>query len=485
MSHSEVHSYVFDETNHAGAVYKNTVTESVLDAFRVQETHVQGQQDPSATALAPMDEPRTGSDMSEEYVAQTKIPHLYGPAVELSALENALAASTARVFISHLVSKPPPSNSHKMKLQSLEWALEDAVALVHRMRIGHDLSISASTDAAVTAHQSAVRLDIEELVISCGSHLDPSTDTLVSRILTIATCFVGWDWDLIQRILARDDQRVPDLFESLVEVRVPLDAGLVKRLATELNLTSVQQFGLELHHRKRAMPWPDNTGSELRMRRIEATFPEVLSRQEYDQAIFSINSSLAQVELFCIPVGARRRGEDHMVYLEVCVSVRPSSSGITQSTDDGITTMKCACRSCRQFKSDFKHGFKESSLDFMVEDFRNVLNEAGMHFEGFCKVDETCPAILGFVQINRQMMGLHATFAHLGQVPVTVFHLTGPAKFNDRLCKYALELKGLSVTGDAVLGISETDPHAQFFPSSERGLFEWLNVEYIAPHERW
>ncbi|KAI8832848.1 hypothetical protein BJ741DRAFT_613922 [Chytriomyces cf. hyalinus JEL632] len=485
MSNSVVHSYIFDETNHVGAVYKNTVTESALDAFRARKAHVQDQQDPSATALAPMDEPRAGSDMSKEYAPQSKIPHLYGPALELSALENALAASTARVFVSLLVSKPSPSNSLKVKLQSLEWALEDAVALAHRMRIGHDLSISASTDAAVSAHQSAVRLDIEELVISCGSHSDPSSDTLVSRILTVATGFIGWDWDLIQRILARDAQRLPDLFESLVELRVPFDAGLVKRLVTELNLTSVQQFGLELHHRKRTMAWPDNTGYELRMRQIEATFPEVLSRQEYDRAIFSINSSLAQVELFCIPVGARRRGEDHMVYLDVCVSVRPSSSGITQSTDDGITTLKCACRNCRQSKLDLKHGFKESSLDFMVEDFRNVFNEAGMHFEVFCRVDETCPAVLGFVRINREMMGLHATFAHLDQVPVTVFHLTGPAKFNDRLCEYALELKGLTVTGDAVLGISETDPHAQFFPSSERGLFECLNVEYIAPHERW
>ncbi|KAJ3222708.1 hypothetical protein HDU81_009670, partial [Chytriomyces hyalinus] len=443
MSDSEVHSYIFDETNHLGAAYKNTVTESVLDAFRVRETYVEGQQDPPPSASELMNEPRPSRLMSKQYIAQSRIAELYGPALELSALENALAASTARVFVSLLLSKQPPSNSLKMKLQSLEWALEDAVALANRMRIGSDLSIPSSTDAAVAAHQAAVRLDIEELVIACGSQLDISHDTLISRILTVATCFVGWNWELIQRILAQNVQRASDLFELLVEVRAPYDDELVKRLAMELNLTSTQEFGLALYHRKRAMARTDNTDTEVHMRLIDASFPEVLSRQ-----------------------GARRRGEDHMVYLEMCISMRPTSSGITQSTDP-ITNIKCACRNCRQVKPESKLGFKESSLDFMVDDFRNALNDAGMHFEVFCKVDESPPTILGLVQINKEMIGIHATFAHLDQVPVTVFHLTGPKRFNNRLCKYALDLKGLTVTGDSVLGISETDPQTPFFPSSE------------------
>ncbi|KAI8620251.1 hypothetical protein BC830DRAFT_1100139 [Chytriomyces sp. MP71] len=372
---------------------------------------------------------------AEEDVEAVSRPHcgdtLPVPTVEsnlgLQILEDSATATAALQYLHMILDE----NQSPCAVQNSAWALADSIHHSALSRVGLDTSSSSLLDAGKLA-----RITMEHLV-----HVDVagSHSQRANVALKLITQLPGWNLELVQQLVHKHIN-----LESILQ-----DVSWMHPL--EVQMTPMQLFGLEI--------WKAR----------DANASVGFSHHEYDKYLFCINEVLLLRGFVSVPVGARRRGHERFMYLDVCITSMP------KYVDDTELSTLCACRYCDEHQEK-SSGFRglESIASEVVE-----LLKSQFHFT-CAHESEKEGRVLGFLRFKDFRIGIDIKFRHLHQLAVTIFHWTGPPEFVSRIIVYAMEFKRARIEGDCVIVDKEI-----VFPRSERELFETiLSMEYPAPHER-
>ncbi|ORY49750.1 hypothetical protein BCR33DRAFT_781301 [Rhizoclosmatium globosum] len=340
------------------------------------------------------------------------------------------------------------------EFQLAKWALDEGIALMKINTIGFSSSQAAST----LPHWNQRQNSFEEMIRT--SRLFESAESNIQRKIgarcAILSSQIGWDFEASHRFLTNLPRKLDLMNEKLREMLENVGdlvyQDVVKKAPTSPEdgdarnsaISNAQLFGLQVY------------------RHFSSREKHGFSRQDYDRYTYVLNDSITELELFCLPLGARRRGDLMFTHLEIMVSYKPHQS-------------RCICRQC-QLEDDGLDA--QAEIEELKERFLDTIKPLFNFKESF---SDGFNRICGFITLEDTEIPVDVKFALFHQVGTSLFYWTGPTQFVSRIQSYAKLCHGVDIQHDGVWKGGK-----KVHIGSERDLFEkFLGTDFPAPHERY
>ncbi|KAJ3082186.1 hypothetical protein HDU99_003399 [Rhizoclosmatium hyalinum] len=360
------------------------------------------------------------------------------------------------------------------EFQLAKWALDEGIALIKINTIGFSSSQAAST----LPHWNQRRNSFEEMIRT--SRLLESAESNIQRKIgarcAILSSQIGWDFEASHRFLTNLPRKL-DLMNEILREMLENVGDLVHQDIVKLSSRHAPPLKILMQETA-----PFRTSSYL-----DCTFIDIsvavknmdslvkvfkfyrsvslalnLISLDYDRYTYVLNDSITELEQFCLPLGARRRGDLMFTHLEILVSYKPHQS-------------RCICRQC-QLEDDGLDA--QAEIEELKERFLDTIKPLFNFKESF---SDGFNRICGFMTLEDTEIPVDVKFTLFHQVGTSLFYWTGPTQFVSRIQSYAKLCHGVDIQHDGVWKGGK-----KVHVGSERDLFEKvLGTDFPAPHERY